>query len=376
MNILVASDSFKGTLTSYEVGSIVRDCLSGDHHVDILSISDGGEGLIDALENKIVGKRIELCIQDPLRRPIIGSYYLSEETQTAIIESAVACGLSHLDKHEQNPLKTSSFGVGQLIKHAIEHGAKKLFIGIGGTSTNDGGIGLLEALGVEFYDRDKNKLSALAGENLMSIKAFKIDSLKQLLEGISIEVACDVDNILLGDKGATYTFGPQKGASKEICALLEKGMTAYIDIVETHFGKVFRNTSGTGAAGGIGMCLLAFFDALLKPGIELILDAVEFDVHLEKVDLLITGEGKIDYQTAYGKVLQGVSKRCKKRGIELFAICGSYEAYEMDEVIFDEVFPIVPSVASIEMALANPQKYLEKLLYECVKKKLLDRMVE
>ena len=375
MNILVASDSFKGTLSSLEVGMIIKKCLSNQHHIEVMPISDGGEGLIDALAPVISGNQIEVLITDPLKRPIVGAYYLSEDKKTAIIESAIACGLGHLKFNERNPLKTTSYGVGELIKHAINHGASKLIIGIGGSGTNDAGIGLLEALGVEFFDEKNELLTQLVGEDLNKINSMNTSKLEILLQGISIEVACDVDNILLGKKGATYTFGPQKGATMIVCNLLEQSMMSFVEVVEKTIGKTVRNRKGVGAAGGIGMCLLSFLNAELKPGIELILDASNFNSMLKNVDLIITGEGKIDYQTAHGKVVQGVSRRCREHGKTLYAVCGVNDSSDDVLTLFDEVFSIVPTVASIEEALESPNVYLEELVENYIKKNLLDHSV-
>jgi len=324
----------------------------------------------------IKGHKVEVNIHDPLRRTIKGYYYLSEDRQTAIVESAIACGLYHLKEDERNPLETTSYGVGELICHAVQEGAKKLIIGIGGSSTNDAGIGLLEALGVKFYDENNQRLSELKGCDLIKIRRIESSELSNLLRSVTVEVACDVDNVLLGEQGSSYTFGPQKGASMFVCHALEKGMTSFVEVVEASLNKITRNVSGAGAAGGMGMCLYAFLDAELKRGIELILDAVDFDHLIEGVDLVITGEGKIDNQTAYGKVIEGVSKRCRQEDKKIYAVCGVNESNDAVSSLFDDVFAIVPLTASKEEALESPSASLRQLVENHIAIKLVDRMVE
>lgn len=376
MKILVASDSFKGTISSFEVGDIIKTSLGKHHPIEVLAISDGGEGLIEALSPVIEGHKVEVDIHDPLRRQVKGHYYLSQDRQTAIIESAIACGLYHLEENERNPLETTTYGVGELIRHAIQEGAKKLVIGIGGSSTNDAGIGLLEALGVKFFDIENNELSNLRGADLIKIFRIDISELNELLRSVRIEVACDVDNVLLGAQGASYTFGPQKGATESMCNFLEEGVSSFVEVVENTIHKSIRNISGAGAAGGMGMCLNAFLDAELKRGIELILDAVNFDHLIETVDLVITGEGKIDNQTAHGKVIEGISKRCRLKDKKVYAVCALNDADDDVSILFDDVFAIVPLIASKEEALESPHKFLRQLVEKHIARKLFDRVVE
>ena len=361
MKILAASDSFKGTLSSETVGKIIKSALI-DNKVDVISISDGGEGIIEALENKLDGKRINISIKDPLGRPIEGYYFLTDNG-VAIIESAIACGLALLSEEERNPLFTSTYGLGMMIEDAIFKTAKHILIGIGGSSTNDCGLGMLEALGVRFFDKSKSLLGNLSGKDLGLIESFDTTELNKLLEGISIEVACDVDNPLLGKDGATYTFAPQKGADDEMCEVLEKGMIHFSTSVSDRYGYK-ADFPGAGAAGGLGFCFNTFFSGSLKNGIDLVLDVLHFDDWIADYDLVITGEGKIDGQTSRGKVPQGILNRTSRKGIRTIAICGIKEA-EVKE--FDAVFSVVPTIATAEESLGAPEFFLNRLIKEYVK---------
>ncbi|MCD6435539.1 MAG: glycerate kinase, partial [Clostridiales bacterium] len=272
-----------------------------------------------------------------------------------------ACGISLLNNGELNPLYTSSFGVGELILDAISNGAKYLIIGIGGTSTNDGGSGMLEAMGVKFFDKGKNEIFALNGEKINLIDSFNSDIFEKLVSDITLDIACDVDNPLLGPNGATLTFAPQKGANNNSCKLLEKGMFNFANIIENHFGKELRNIPGTGAAGGLGMCFLSFFNSYLKKGIDLVLDTLEFDSYLDNCDLVITGEGKMDSQTERGKVPLGILNRTLSKQIKTIAICGIKDS-DFNNTLYNKIFPIVPRITSLEESLLNPEKYLTELI--------------
>ncbi len=364
MKILVATDSFKGTLTSYEVGFLIKEKLSDQHDVEVLSVSDGGEGIIESIEKMHNGQKEYLTVRSPFGEMIDGYYYLSSDKKTAIIESAVACGISVIGENELNPLNTSTYGVGEIILDAIDKGAKCLIIGIGGTSTNDGGTGMLEALGVEFFDDEGNKITGLNGSKLGRIKEFKIENFKEIIRGIDVYVACDVDNPLLGIDGATYIYGPQKGATEKMCIILEKNMTRFADVTESFFWKDTRNIPGAGAAGGLGMCFSAYFNAKLKKGIDLVLDMLEFDRHIEISDLVITGEGKMDTQTERGKVAAGILERTKNddKNITTIAICGIKEDGIDQKMRYDKVFSVVPNIVNVSESMNHPSKSLIQLL--------------
>lgn len=362
MKILVASDSFKGTMSSEKVGEIIKSELK-NHQVDVLTISDGGEGIIEAFEKVLSFKKIKLNIQGPLKENLSG-YYLLTNDHVAVIESAVGCGLALVSKEKRNPLKTSTYGVGLLIKDAIKRGAKKLIVGIGGTSTNDGGIGMLEALGVLFYDKHHQLLRDVSGENLSQIHVIETSTFDEFVAEVKFDIACDVSNPLLGSAGATYTFGPQKGADLPMCKALEAGMSHYAKLVEKHYNIEGATIPGTGAAGGLGFCFVTFFKGHLISGIDLMLNTLGFDEIVKKYDLVITGEGKMDKQTSLGKVPLGILKRTEKQEINTIAVCG---VCEHKPEAFKQVFSIVPSVASMEASMSRPEKFLSKLIVTQVK---------
>lgn len=365
MKILVASDAFKGTLSSKMIGSIIERCLD-EHDVDVMSISDGGEGMIEALKDSVKGKSVKVPISGPLGEELEG-YYIITDDRVAIIESAMACGLDLVEQGNRNPMLTSTFGLGLIIRDALLKGAKHIIIGIGGTGTNDAGIGMLEALGVEFFAEER-MLTHVTGKDLIHIKKVSHEKLDDLIADVTIEVACDVNNPLLGPKGATFTFGPQKGATPDICQQLEAGMTSYVEAVSR---KNLSQVPGAGAAGGLGFCFLSFFDATLKPGIDLVLDTLKFDQCLNQYDVVITGEGKIDGQTIHGKVPKGVLERAKNLDVKTIAVCGLCEGEPMD---FEAVFSVVPEVASIDQSLMTPELCFEQLIQNKVKPWLMTKL--
>ncbi len=373
MNILVASDAFKGSLTSRQIGRIVQETLT-DHHIKIVPVADGGEGMLQAMGQVLDTRTVELELCDPLGRPVLGQYLLSQDGRMAIIESAVANGLGHLEAHEKNPMITSTFGVGQLIDHAIQSGAVHLVVGIGGSSTNDCGLGMLEALGVTFYDRAGKGIEGLTGGHLARVASFDLKAFHKRIDGIRFDIACDVDNPLLGPRGATYTYGPQKGATVDMLTWLEEAMAHFAGIVEKQVQEqspvsVHDQVPGGGAAGGLGYCFHHFFGAKLKSGIDLVLDALGFNKSLADCDLIITGEGKIDHQTAMGKVVKGVGERAKVIGKPLVAICGQVEGRRgqlKEELGFQGLFAVVPEVATLEASLKDPAGCLRKLITQQV----------
>lgn len=362
MNILVASDSFKGTLSSKRVGLIVKEELSHDHHVKTISVSDGGEGLIESFQDYYPGQIREVIASDPLGREIQCQYILLSDQKKAIIESAMICGLPLLDVTERNPLITSTFGLGQLMKDAVNQGVKNIFIGLGGSSTNDAGIGLLSAMGVRFFDANGYELSDLGGKALASIASMDTTNIDAIKNEIAIQAICDVDNPLTGNLGATMTFGPQKGGSPQMLEVIEKGMVSFAQIVKNKVGHDFSSSPGAGAAGGLGFCLKSFFNASLNRGIETVLDLAGIDQQLNDIDLIITGEGKIDKQTEGGKVPLGLLQRGLQHQIPTICICGINEAENLTG--FEKIFSVVPIHASREESLKNPEFFLRKMIQQ------------
>ncbi|MBP3336843.1 MAG: glycerate kinase [Clostridia bacterium] len=368
MNFLFASDSFKGSLTSEKISELLTksalktfpDCTT--HSV---LTADGGEGTLDAVLAGTGGKKITISAQDPLGREICACYGKTGEN-SAIIEMAQASGLPLLKDNERNPLKTSTFGTGELIRAALDSGAKDITIAIGGSATNDGGMGAMSALGVKFFDKDGNLLKG-AGEDLEKVADIDITNLHSSAKDAKFTVMCDVNNPLTGENGATYIFGAQKGADCDMQKRLENGMKNYASVIKEKLGISCENLSGGGAAGGLGAALLVFLDAEMKSGIETLLDLINFDELAKKADVIITGEGRMDGQSVCGKVASGVGLRAKKAGKPAFAIVGGMG--DGAEKIFDcgicSVMPTVNSPMTLDNAIKNAE-----LLYESAAERL------
>ncbi|MCF8018651.1 MAG: glycerate kinase [Vallitaleaceae bacterium] len=360
MKIILAPDSFKGTFSSKEVINYLdQGFRKFIENVEIIHvpIADGGEGTVEAILTATEGKKVDCIVSGPLGQKVKAYYGLLGDT--AVIEMATASGITLIADEEKNPLKTSTYGTGEMMLHALDNGAKKLVIGIGGSATNDGGLGMAKALGVKFYNKDHAEVGH-GGIELGNISTIDITGMDKRFKNIEVDVICDVTNPLLGPNGATYTYGPQKGATTTMMVLLENGMVNYHNLIQETFGIHLDSIPGTGAAGGLGGGLVAFVGAVLKPGIETILDVVAFDEKLENVDLVITGEGKLDGQSIYGKVPVGVAARCGN--IPVLAFVGSIG--DGGEKVYDHnisgVFSTVSDVTSFEEILRNKEKIMEQ----------------
>ncbi len=302
--------------------------VSPEIEVMSLPMADGGEGTLDLLLWYSRGKKQTAKVQDPLGRLIDAEYGLSADGKTAFIEMATASGLRLLKLEERNPLKTSTFGTGELIKVVLEAGVENIILGIGGSATTDAGIGMAAALGWQFLDENGKELSPI-GENLIKVK--KIQSpVSNHQSLISITVACDVTNPLFGENGAAYVYGPQKGADKLAVEQLDKGLQNIAHVFERDFGKNYAQIAGTGAAGGLGFGAMAFLNAELKEGVKLLMGFCNFDKNLKDVNLIITGEGKIDNQTLQGKLIKGITDRATHAKIPIAAICGTLDVSPQD----------------------------------------------
>ncbi len=321
---IVISDSFKGTLSSREICDIARNtipCCFPSCEVITIPIADGGEGTVDCFIEAIKAKTVSAEITGPFGEPISALYAVKDDL--AIIEMSSAAGLPMVGD-KKDPSNTTTFGVGQLISHAIKSGCRRILLGIGGSATNDGGCGCAAALGVKFFDH-KGKEFIPVGKNLDQIHKIDISAAKELLKDIRITAMCDVDNPMHGPTGAAYTFAPQKGADSHMVQLLDYRLRSLDEVIKKELGLSVADIPGTGAAGGLGAGCIAFLDAELCPGIELILDVVDFDKLLEGADMVITGEGRIDGQSLHGKVISGIAKRTSKMNIPLVAIVGSID---------------------------------------------------
>jgi glycerate kinase len=326
VKVLVCPDKFKGSLTAVEVCDAVERGIkkkSIDCSVEKIPLADGGEGTFDFLVNHFNGKIIHTQVNDPLFRKIISSYGISADGHTAFIEMAKASGLQLVEKEKQNPLHTTSLGTGELILHAINNRVRKIILGIGGSATNDGGIGMASALGFQFYS-NTGELLTPTGKNLLQITTIKKRGLADILNEVEFTVLSDVKNPLTGKAGAAYVYGPQKGANDTDVKLLDDGLKHFSSIVTNTLNKV-AEFPGAGAAGGLGAGAKIFLNAEIKPGIAFIISLSGLEEKIRNSDVVITGEGKVDEQTFYGKVVGEVSELTSRYGKRLIIICGKSE---------------------------------------------------
>lgn len=363
--VVIAMDSLKGSMTSLEAGTVIQEAIhmvQKETEVVVKPLADGGEGTTEALIEGLHGERIEKIVTGPLKDPVMAVYGWIEESKTAIMEMASASGIVLLKEEEKNPWEATTYGVGELIKDAVLRGAKKIILGIGGSATNDGGIGMLQALGYEFLNQEGNSVGEGA-KVLSEIQTIEKKKDAISLEHCQIEVACDVNNPLCGENGATYVFGPQKGVKMEERERIDKAMSHFADVTETFLGVDQREIKGAGAAGGLGFALVAYLQATLRSGIDLVLEAVNLEGALQGADLVVTGEGRLDHQTAMGKAPIGVAKLAKKHGIKVIAFAGSVtkDARVCNEKGIDAYFPIVRGVTTLEEAIKkeNAQENLK-----------------
>ena len=325
--IVIASDSFKGSLSSAEVAESVAGGLESvwkGCQVGKVSVADGGEGTVDALRDSLGGRSVSCKVHDPLMREIEAVYTILADERTAVIEMASASGLTLLSAAERNPMRTSTFGTGEMIADALSKACDRFLVGIGGSATNDGGMGVFSALGYRFLDRDGRQLPP-CGESLAKVAGIDSSSLNPRLHEAVFTVACDVDTPFCGREGAAYIFAPQKGASAEEVEILDSGLENFASVISASLGRDISSVPGSGAAGGLGGAFLAFSDSRLKKGIDMVLDAIDFDSLIEGADAVITGEGRIDSQTFKGKTPFGVMCRARHKGIPVYAIGGCAE---------------------------------------------------
>ncbi|MEW6244309.1 MAG: glycerate kinase [Bacillota bacterium] len=362
MKIVVAPDSFKESLTSEQACECIvqgiRRVFPGAEIVTI-PMSDGGEGLVDTLVTATGGKLQQSEVTGPLGEKVTALWGVLGDGATAVIEMAKASGLSLVPPARRNPSYTTTRGTGELIRHALDRGCTRLVVGIGGSATNDGGAGMARALGVRFLDKEGRELPE-GGIYLSQLHVVDVSGLDPRLSGVRVEVACDVKNPLCGPNGASYVYGPQKGADPDMVKRLDEALTNYAMVLERLLGRDVSCVPGSGAAGGLGAGLLAFLRAELVSGVELVLDKVRFDDALEAASLVITGEGKIDGQTMYGKVPLGVARRAARANVPVIAIGGAVTP-EADGLYGEGVWGLMPSVAwpmELAVALGNARQHL------------------
>lgn len=356
LNVVAILDSFKGSLSSLEAGEAVADGVHRvypDAQVTVLPLADGGEGTVDALVAGCNGKKITASVCGPRGKTVEAEYGILEDG-TAVIEMAAAAGLPLLAKHERNPMETTTYGVGELIKDAIGRGCRKFLLGIGGSATNDGGVGMLQALGFSFLDGAGNEISRGA-KGLATLEKIQTDGALAFLKECEFCVACDVTNPLCGPFGCSAVFAPQKGADAKMIAQMDESLARYAELTRQFISQADADYPGAGAAGGMGFACLAYLNATLQSGISLVLDALQAESYIRNCDVVITGEGRLDGQSAMGKAPLGVANLAKKHGKPVIALAGciTEDAVKLNAMGIDAFFPILPTVMTLDEAMSR-----------------------
>ena len=371
MKILVAPDSFKGSLTAMEAAeNIERGIVKADPEIDVdlLPMADGGEGTVQSLVDATQGEIIEKEVTGPLGEKVKAFYGLLGDEETAVIEMAAASGLPLVPEGKRDPSKTTTYGTGELIASALEHGVKKIIIGIGGSATNDAGVGMAQALGAEILDAQGEEI-AFGGGSLDQIAEINLDSLDSRLNDVEILVACDVDNPLFGENGAAYVYAPQKGADKEMVEKLDQNLRRFNQAVIKELNSDPNQIPGAGAAGGLGAGLVAFLEAELKAGVDIVLDLIDFKKRLEGVDLVITGEGMLDGQSIFGKTPVGVSRTAAEKDIPVIAVAGTL-GDGVEKVLdygISSYFSIIDRPAELKDVVARSPELLAELSEQIIR---------
>ncbi len=355
MKVVIAPDSFKESLTARQVCDAIQTGLSRvwpEAEFISVPVADGGEGTVQSLISATGGRLVNVSVQGPLQEHVTGFYGILGDNHTAVIEMAAASGLHHVPAAQRDPKITSSYGTGELIRHALDNGIKRLIIGLGGSATNDAGVGMLAALGARFLDCNGESIP-LNGGGLSQLAQIDISGLDERLQECDIQVASDVDNPLCGELGASAVFGPQKGATKEDVTFLDNALATFGELTLAATGNHVTNLSGAGAAGGMGAAFLGYTNAKLKPGIDIVLETVQLSDMVKGADIVFTGEGRIDFQTAHGKTPMGVAQVAKQFGIPVIALAGctgkNYQS--VYSVGIDAVFTAVPRAMKLEDAM-------------------------
>jgi glycerate kinase len=354
MKTVVLIDSFKGSLSSVSAGnSVKRGILKvyPNAEVIVMPLADGGEGTVDALVEGLNGVYRSVTVLDPLLRHITAKYGIVNR-DTAVIEMSSASGITLISDVERNPLNTTTFGVGQMIKDAVNYGCRKFIIGIGGSATNDGGLGMLTALGYKFYDKDGFNVG-VDGKSLEKISSIDTTDAMPELKDCEFMVACDVENPLCGENGCSAIYGPQKGATPEIVKMMDGWLDNFADLTQKTINQDYKNFAGAGAAGGLGFALKSYLGANLQSGITLILNSINAEEQIKNADYVVTGEGRLDGQSAMGKAPVGVAKLAKKHGKKVIAFSGCIGdgAEKVNQSGIDAYFPILQKVVSLETAM-------------------------
>lgn len=371
MKFVLAPDSFKESMTAKEACmAMEKGIIKAMPEAEIIHVSmaDGGEGTMQSLVDATGGKIYEVEVTAPLGNKVKAQYGVLGNENIAVIEMAEASGLNLVKRQDRNPLITTTFGTGELIKAVLDRGIKKIIIGLGGSATNDGGIGMLQALGASFKDRNGKELS-FGGKSLIDLETIDLSNFDKRIYDVDIEVACDVKNPLVGSNGASYVFAPQKGATEEMVKILDEALLKYSNIVMKTFNKDINNIAGAGAAGGLGAALVGVCNGKLKSGIDLVIKYSLLEEKIKDCDYVFTGEGSIDFQTKFGKTPVGVSKLAKAKGIPVIAFAGNV-GDNIDDLYplgINSVVSIMQGASTLEEALKNGPSNLERTVYNIVK---------
>lgn len=362
MKIIIATNSFKGSLDAFKVSLAIKKGLDKSKlpcACHLFPIADGGDHTMEVFHKWLKGELKSCTVSDPLGRNIEAKWLALENDKTAIVEMAKASGISLLKNDALNPFKASSFGTGQLIKAAIENGAEKIILGLGGSATIDGGLGILQALGAELFDAD-GKLITHEGNPLMNFHDISMQKVKPEILNTNYVMLCDVENPLLGQNGAVRVFGPQKGAGPDALETLEKAMKKLNKVISNKISKDLSKIPGTGAAGGIALVFKAFFNVSIENGVQFIMSNMDFEEKIKDADLLITAEGKVDKQTLDGKGPFGVAAKAKEFGVPSIILVGKADDIEQLNAGFSAVFPITNGPMTLEQAIENTTGDLER----------------
>lgn len=374
MKIVLAPDKYKGSLSGLEFCNIVAPILKKTDNAEVINVplADGGDGTIEVVNYYLNGNNIEVEVNNPLFNKIKANYLYAEESKTAFIEMAEASGLKLLKPKEQNCMNTTTFGTGQLILDAINKGAKHIILGIGGSATNDCGIGMATALGYRFLDKTNNQVKPI-GSELINIKSIDDTHVDAQLKTVNIQIACDVTNPLFGTNGAAHVYAKQKGASKSDIEYLDQGLQSFSKVLDGHFNTNIQDIAGAGAAGGMGAGCITFLSGTLSPGIELVKRIANFDAKIDNADWIITGEGKLDSQTLSGKAIDGILKSAKPQGIKVATFCGSVDLSQeaLQKIGIQYSASIMDKAKNFEDALVNTETYLNQITKDFILKSKL-----
>jgi len=362
MKIVVAPDSFKGSLSAKEAAdSIRRGILRIYRDIDVVCVpmADGGEGTVQPMVDATAGEIIHVTVHGPLLSKVDAFYGILGDGETAVIEMAAASGLPLVSDEQRDPMIASTYGTGELIKHALDKGCERIIMGVGGSATNDGGLGMAKALGVRFLDKQGNDIG-FGGGSLNKLCSIDVSGIDKRIKNCEFTLACDVENPLCGPMGATYVFGPQKGVKDAMLEVLDKNLEHFANVIKRDLNIDIKDYPGAGAAGGLGGGALAFLNAKMRKGVEIVIETVGLAEHVRDADLVITGEGMADYQTQLGKTPFGVAKTARKYGIPVIALVGRIGegTEELYDLGIDSIFSIVDGPMSLEDAMTNGEKLL------------------